>query len=728
MYKHLISTIIVLLFLGQDLFPSVNQVMELAHRVIPQFASQFVFKEQPAKGENDFFEIESKNGKIIITGNNAVSLSRGLNHYLNEICKVSVSWNSDNLADLSGLPEVDKKIYVESLYRYRYYLNYCTYDYTMMGWDWNRWEKEIDWMALHGVNLVLASVYDQYAVWQNTLKRLGFTEQEIFSFLPGLGYEAWWLMSNLEGFGGPVSQEFINERVELQRKILDRMRELDIAPIYQGFYGMVPNSLLSKYPDCRILSQGLWGVHQRPAMMDPEDACFKEIASIYYEEQEKLFGKAGFYGGDPFHEGGNLEGINVKKAAAGIYASINEHAPGSKWILQGWWENPRRELLEGVTPGSIIVLDLMACETPQWGGEETTSKRYRPEGYLEHQWIWCALPNFGGRVGMHGKMSSYISGAINAKNHPKGKHICGIGIAPEGIGTNPVVYDMIFDMAWSNRKNSVDEWIEHYVQHRYHSDNKNLKSAWKLLAHSIFECNNQIGGPIESAIRVCPADKIEKVSGWGAAEQFYNPNDILESWELFFKEKSLLETSATFREDFTDVSRQVLADYSRILHVSVMDAFEKKDISAFDEYSNKFLDLILDVDSLLSTRKELNVGNWLQAVKAQATSKNEENLFLHNAKMLITTWGDSNSGLRDYANKEWAGLLRDYYYPRWKAYFQYKKDLLNGINRPEPDYFAMELTWVNNMKDYPAETTGDVSVIIEKLFNKYYHEIKNCYQ
>jgi alpha-N-acetylglucosaminidase len=32
-------------------------------------------------------------------------------------------------------------------------------------WDWERWEKEIDWMALHGVNLPLAFV-GQEAIWQ----------------------------------------------------------------------------------------------------------------------------------------------------------------------------------------------------------------------------------------------------------------------------------------------------------------------------------------------------------------------------------------------------------------------------------------------------------------------------------------------------------------------------------------------------------------------------------
>lgn len=73
----------------------------------------------------------------------------------------------------------------------------------MAFWDWERWEAEIDRMALQGINMPLMAVYGEYAVWQNTLRRLNFSETDIAAFLPGAGYEAWWLMGNLEGFGGP---------------------------------------------------------------------------------------------------------------------------------------------------------------------------------------------------------------------------------------------------------------------------------------------------------------------------------------------------------------------------------------------------------------------------------------------------------------------------------------------------------------------------------------------
>lgn len=53
-------------------------------------------------------------------------------------------------------------------------------------------------------------------------------------------FGAWWLMGNLEGWGGPVSDTLIEQQKELQQKILGRMRELGIEPVMQGFYGMVP--------------------------------------------------------------------------------------------------------------------------------------------------------------------------------------------------------------------------------------------------------------------------------------------------------------------------------------------------------------------------------------------------------------------------------------------------------------------------------------------------------
>lgn len=247
-----------------------DSAARLAERIVPSHSDNFIFTLVPA--EKDFFELRQNGDKIEIQGNNGISMARGLNHYLRHYCHASVSWCGDNLASIPDtLPAVGEPVHIEASQPLRYYLNYCTYSYSMAFWGWEEWEKEIDRMALQGVNLPLMAVNSQYAVWQNTLKRLGYNEKEISEFLPGAGYEAWWLMGNLEGFGGPVSQKFIDRQTDLQQKMLRRMRELGMAPVFQGFYGMVPNSLKEKFPEANIKEQGEWQTYQRPAFLDPND-------------------------------------------------------------------------------------------------------------------------------------------------------------------------------------------------------------------------------------------------------------------------------------------------------------------------------------------------------------------------------------------------------------------------------------------------------------------------
>lgn len=41
----------------------------------------------------------------------------------------------------------------------------CTHSYSFVWWDWARWEWELDWMALNGINLALAWS-GQEAIWQ----------------------------------------------------------------------------------------------------------------------------------------------------------------------------------------------------------------------------------------------------------------------------------------------------------------------------------------------------------------------------------------------------------------------------------------------------------------------------------------------------------------------------------------------------------------------------------
>ena len=85
------------------------------------------------------------------------------------------------------LPVVQTKVHKTTPYTYRYYLNYCTFNYSMSWWSWERWQKEIDWMALNGINMPL-SITGEEAIWQQVYKEMGFTDAELGKFFCGPAY------------------------------------------------------------------------------------------------------------------------------------------------------------------------------------------------------------------------------------------------------------------------------------------------------------------------------------------------------------------------------------------------------------------------------------------------------------------------------------------------------------------------------------------------------------
>ncbi|HZI31083.1 MAG TPA: alpha-N-acetylglucosaminidase N-terminal domain-containing protein, partial [Candidatus Binatia bacterium] len=137
---------------------------ELIERVIPQQANHFVVETIPADHGHDVFEIESRDGKIVLRGDNGVAIASALNWYLKYDCHCQISWCGDNLDLPNPPPVVNEKVRRVTSCEHRVYLNYCTFSYTMAWWDWARWQREIDWMALHGINMPLA-VTGQEAVW-----------------------------------------------------------------------------------------------------------------------------------------------------------------------------------------------------------------------------------------------------------------------------------------------------------------------------------------------------------------------------------------------------------------------------------------------------------------------------------------------------------------------------------------------------------------------------------
>ena len=133
----------------------------------------------------------------------------------------------------------------------------CTYSYSYVWWDWSRWEYEIDWSALNGINLVYAHTAAEYA-YLNVLIKLGLTYDEANDFFTGPAYLAWFRMGNLKRFGGNLTQNWHTDQLNLLKLIIARYNDLGIKFVLPAFAGFVPDSITRLYPDSNFTVSNNW--------------------------------------------------------------------------------------------------------------------------------------------------------------------------------------------------------------------------------------------------------------------------------------------------------------------------------------------------------------------------------------------------------------------------------------------------------------------------------------
>ena len=695
------------------------------HDVLAQFidriggtgaSAKFVTEVTPSLSSNgkDAFVLTSSEGKPCIKGSSVLAVTTGLNWYLNHVAHVNLSW-SNLTTDLTAislpLPQGEERH--ECTADYRYYLNYCTFSYSMSTWTWERWQKEIDWMALHGINMPL-QIVGLDVVWRNLLTQdLGYTNDEANKFIAGPCFQAWWGMNNLQGWGGPNPEWWYKRQEELCQKILARQRELGMSPVLPGYSGMVPSDISSK--GYTAINQGNWCAFVRPYILDPNSTAFPDIAAKYYHRLEEVMGTSDYYSMDPFHEGANTSGINVPAAYKKIAQAMQTAQPDAKWVIQFWqWSSAQYNVLDQVDKGSLVVLDLYSDAHSHFGE------------YKGHDAIYCILPNFGARTGLFGRFTKVMEDFYaQQKEHGNLK---GVGATPEGIEQVPVLYDALFELPWRSTAPDPAQWMADYAVSRYGTKCENAQKAWEQLRLSALNCPTALQGPQEAVVCARPALSVSSVSSWGGTEIFYDPQQVAEAAFLLAEARSQL-SGPNYKYDLADVTRQALTDYAYFLLQSINAAYTSGDKEAYTQRRDAYLQLMLDLDELLCSTPGSMLGHWTQMARAIAdeadgtTEADRQWLELQNARTLITTWGEraqsENGGLRDYSYREWGGMLKDFYYPRWKTFFE---NLDAGT--AQPDWYNVDHAWAGNAaKSYSDEPQGDTGDIATSLLDKYFLNI-----
>jgi len=699
----------------------------IIERTTPTISKRFRLEIIPQDKGLDVYEFESDQNKIVLRGNNGVSLASAYHRYLKDYCKLHISWNGNQLNIPKILPKVPKKVRTVCPHKYRVYFNYCTLNYTASWWDWKRWEREIDIMAMNGINMPLG-VIGLEGAWYHTLLKFGFSDLEARKFLVPPTHFAWQWMTNIQGDKEPLPKEWIDKRIVLGQQMLERQRALGMTPIQQGFTGYVPRELKAKFPNANIVKEHSWCGFEGTAQLDPLDPLFDKIGKVFLETEIELFGTSHVYAADPFHEGAPPQPgkAYLSKVGKAIDTLITNTDPKATIVMQAW--SIRKEICEAFPKTRLIVLDLAGRRSDFWG--------YR---YVKGQ-----LHNFGGRINLHGDLN-YV-----AKNPfataVKNDNLCvGMGLFPESIEQNPVFYNMVFDMIWRNNSVNTINWVEDYALRRYGKFSENAKKAWNILLKGPYKPGTN-GVEFSSIIAARPA-LVPKKSGPNAGFKIpYDPQELIKAWGLLLADYPLLKDSKGYQFDLMDIGRQVLSNLGQELHKDVKMAFQSQDKKAFNKATKRFLTLLEDTDRLLSPTTTHNYGKWISDARAWSKDKATQDYYERNAGMLLTIWGPSDNPLIfDYSWREWSGLIKLYYLPRWQKFYAYLGGLLDkGESYSDPtrrthgrealranDFYSKladwEIAWNKKHHALPSGPVGDPIKLARYMFRKYTPIAKEIY-
>lgn len=659
-----------------DMVTPAKQVIE---RQIGDKVNGISFQQiEPVDGK-ETFEVEAKDGKLTLKGNSTVALCYAFHTYLREACHTMKTWGGEHAECPASWPDYTLKKQTTP-YDLRYFLNVCTYGYTTPYWDWARWEKEIDWMALRGVNMPLATVASE-AIAERVWLQMGLTKDEIRAFFTAPAHLPWHRMGNLNTWDGPLTDEWQQSQIELQHQIIHRMRELGMQPIAPAFAGFVPMAFAEKNPDTKFkhLKWGGFDDKFNAYVLPPDSPFFEEIGKRFIQEWEKEFGKNTYYLSDSFNEmelpvaKDDVEGKHKLLAQYGesIYRSIVAGNPDAVWVTQGWtfgyqhtfWDKVSLQaLLSRVPDDKMIIIDL-GNDYPKWvwGTEQTWKVQ---DGFYGKKWIFSYVPNFGGKTPMTGDLQMYASSSAEALQSPSRGNLIGFGSAPEGLENNEVVYELLADMGWTDRAIDLDQWIPVYCRARYGGYPEAMKKSWDLFRNTAY--SSLYSYPRFTWQTVIPDER--RISKIDVSDGF------LQGVELYLSCADSLKDSKLYVNDAIEFASYYAAAKADRLYTKALAEDAAGRPAAAQRYLNQAIALLLDADRLLASHPLYRLEEWVNFARNCGTVPAEKDSYEANAKRLITTWGGFQE---DYAARFWSGLIKDYYVPRMQLHFSKQRSELD---------------------------------------------------
>jgi len=661
----------------------------------------------------DRYTYSATSDVLTVKASSAVAACRGFYDYVKAKYAGFCTWSGKRFQKPTKME--CSEVSLTTQFRDHQYFNVVTYGYTMPYWDEERWDQEIDWMALHGIDMPLMLVGAEQ-IYREVFYEMGLSKAEVDEWEVGPAHLPWFRMGNLAGnsFDGPLGEEWNTKQRALAHHLLDRMRALGMKPVCPAFGGFVPKAFTKHHSGTTEATGWSWvPTAYRNYRLNPGSAAFVEVGRRFIQRWEEEYGVGKYYLSDSFNEMTIPSSTTtLTQYGDSIFKSISEGSanPEAVWVTQGWtfvyqsgqWGSTKFDALTQNIPDNRFMVLYMS---PEYGPSKCWEVY---NGFNGKEWCYTMLPNMGGKSFWTGNFSNYASTYLtNLYNSASKGNVTGYGMTPEGVENNEMLYELITDAGWTKANGTInlDTWFKQYAFNRYgkyiseeiafHSTLRNTVYN-KYIDHPRFGW--QMGGNITGTGNASLADAF-----YTAVEKLFSKVEKLQSVNTPLLENELIEIASLYTcGRIESLSAQILKTTDKTEATRLIGELDN---------------LMMDLDAALELHPLYSLERWENMAQKMGDSEETKVRNARNARRIVTCWyGDhtSDEPVQDYAARIWSGLVRDFYRPRLINTLMLKAGIISSFN-----HITFENEFVNSAPTLSAARTvsGDHIEFLARLVN-----------
>lgn len=615
-------------------------MVDLIKRNTPRIADQFLLKTIESDNGYDFYEIYSEDKKVVLAGNSPLSQAMAYYDYLGKYHGVVITSGDYDISTISSAPLPEEKISRTIKKKIRAMTSYESFSLNGNFRGFDRWEKEIDFMAMHGFNRALQPVgFD--GVLFRTLTDIGMPENFCLEFSSGPAFLMNQLTGNIAGTNSVNSKEYLERKITVGKLISDRERSLGIEPIFPAAIPSVPFSLRKKYIKMDIFKAPMWYNFPPIFFIRPKNAFFSVFNKKFLTIQREALGETHSYIFEGVYES-DKKGYNSHLADLGkaLEEMLGEFDAEAVCYLHT--SSINADFFKNCSGDRYIFLD--NCEMSK-SSDILNSRKYIPE----------ISGNRYGRTGIYGNVQKLC-------DNPFANSELGGALSFDSFDINPVYCAAALKAITTDGSFDRDEFIRDFCAKRYKTDSFTDDIISLIDLCSSDECTGSI-------ICARPCTNVKHTAPYDTMERDYDFHRLYQIAQNIANSDDK-KTDAT-RADLQSIVRQFLSDLAYPVYIKATEFFKEKNVRNFEQASNLFLEICEDIDRLLRTREETNFcTKYLEAQELGSSQEEKESLQI-NFLLLHTIWGPfDHSILYDTVWNEWGGLVKDYYEARWHMYYR----------------------------------------------------------